>query len=103
MATHTPTTPTRAGATPVINTRLLDRIVALQVTAERIDALAEAVTLQLDDMQRVARDMGGTVFTEQTWRVSSSLLEVLRDQAREVAATADAIETARLPRARVAG
>ena len=103
MAMHSPITAPIASATPIIEAELLDRLVALAVTAERIDALAEAVTLQLDDMQRVAREMGATTFTEQTWRVSSPLLDLLRDLARSVGTTAEALDMARMARPAIAG
>lgn len=103
MAMHSPITSVLVGATPIISAELLDRIVGLQVTAERIDALAEAVTLQLDDMQRVAREADDTTFTEQAWRVSSPLLDLMRGLARDVGAVAEAMDTARMQRPAIAG
>ena len=96
MAMHSHITAAIAGATPIIPAELLDSVVKLQVAAEQIEAVAEAVALQLDDMQRVAREAGHTAFTGQACRVSSSLLELLCDKARHVGSTCHALEIARV-------
>ena len=103
MATVTPITPSPASATIVNGMSLVEHLQEFQVSAETIEALAEAVEFRLDDMQRAAREMGGTAFTEAAWRMSASLLGVVRSQVRTLRETCEQLEIASMKARAISG